>query len=168
MTDIFINKPEVTEYLESARRFCEYMESDSEVEPVEFLKQVRSLLLVLYQKALTFPLHDGDTDGDTEDLLGEGYFVVLKLIGRKVGTMDYYYHVYDPTNLDNENSVAGLLTDDLGDIYRDLKMALLQLNTDSEIAKEDALWSLHFSFRSHYGAHIINALYAIHFFLQYE
>ena len=166
MTEDFLIKNEVKEYLESARLYCEFMESNVEIDSIEFLKEVRQLLLTLYQKGLYFPLHDGDSDEDTDDLFGDNYFAVLKLIGKKVGKTDFYLHIYDPTNPSDEKPVGGSLTDDLGDIYRDLKRALLQLDTDSEAAKEDALFSLNFLFRSHYGAHIINGLYAIHFFLQ--
>ncbi len=170
MTKDFIVKSEVKEYLESARLYCEFIESAIEIEPTEFLKKVRFLLLTLYQKGFSFPLYNGDSgeDEDVDDLLSEHYFIVLKLIGQKVGKMDFYTHMYDPTNLTDEKPVGGLLTDDLGDIYRDLKRALLQLDTNSEVAKEDALFSLHFLFRNHYGEHIINGLYAIHFFLQSE
>jgi len=168
MTKDFIIQSEVKEYLESARLFCEFIESPTEIDSIEFLKKVRLHLLTLYQLGLSFPLHNGEFNEDTVDLLGDNYFQVLKLIGKKVGKTDFYTHMYDPTDFSDEKPVVGELTDDLGDIYRDLKRALLQLDTDSEPAREDALWSLHFFFRSHYGEHIINGLYAIHFFLQYE
>jgi Domain of unknown function (DUF5063) len=168
MTENILIKSEVKEYLESAKLYCEFMESNVEIDSIEFLKETRQLLLTLYQKGLYFPLHDGDSDEETNDLLGDDYFAVLKLIGKKVGKTDFYLHIYDPTNSIDEKAVGGSLTDDFGDIYRDIKRALLQLDTDSEVAKEDALWSLHFLFRNHYSEHIINGLYAIHFFLQHE
>ena len=168
MTSDFIIQSEVKEYLESARLYCEFIESPKEIGFIDFLKEVRLLLLTLYQKALAFPLYDGDSDEDTDDLLGDNYYKVLKLIGQKIGKTDFYLHMFDPTNSSDEKPVGGSLTDDLGDIYRDLKRALLQFDTDSEVAKEDALWSLHFLFRIHYGEHIMNGLYAIHFFLQHE
>jgi Domain of unknown function (DUF5063) len=168
MTRDFIIKSEVKEYLESARLYCEFIESTIEIDSTDFLKGVRMLLLTLYQKALFLPLYDGDSNEDTDDLLGDNYYKVVKLIGKKVGKTDFYLHMFDPTNSSDEKPVGGSLTDDLGDIYRDLKRALLQLDTNSEVAKEDALWSLHFLFRIHYGEHIMNGLYAIHFFLQHE
>ncbi len=168
MTKDFIIKSEVKNYLESARLFCEFMESTEAIDANDFLKGVRLLLLKLYERALFFPLHDGDPNEDTDDLLGDNYYKVAKLIGQKVGKTDFYLQMFDPTNSSDDKPVGGSLTDDLADIYRDLKRALLQLDTDSEVAKEDALWSLHFLFSIHYGQHIVNGIYAIHFFLQNE
>lgn len=168
MTKDFLTRPEVKDFIISARQYCEFMESTQESDPIGFLKKTRELLLSLYQKGLTFPLYHGDFDEDIEDMLGERYFVVLDQINKKIGKVDYYSHVYDPSNFQNNKPVTGSLTDDLGDIYRDLKRALLKLDADSENAKEGALWDFHFLFRAHYGEHIINAVYAMHFSLQDE
>ena len=168
MTKEFIIRREVKEYIDSAIVYCDFIESTETINSVEFLTKIRLLLLTLYQQGFMFPLYNGNSQPDTEDLLGESYFIVLKKIAQKIGNTNFYTHMYDPTNSKDDKPVVGALSDDLGDIYRDLKGAILQLDLDSETARARALWDLHFLFRNHYAEHIINALYAIHFFLQFE
>jgi hypothetical protein len=168
MINDFINRKEVKEYLDSAKLYCQFIESTQQISPIEFLKEVRLLLLRLYQNGLSFPLYTGDYNVDADDLLGEEYFTLLKQIQDKLGNNYFYSHIYDPSDLNDNEIVIGDLSDDLGDIYRNLKRALLNLDSDSAIIKGEGLWSLHLLYRSHYGEHIIYSLYAIHFFVQHE
>ena len=51
------------------------------------------------------------------------------------------------------------MSDDLGDIYRDVKEGLLLL---AEGLSADAVWHWRFNFWSHWGEHSVNALRIIH------
>jgi hypothetical protein len=51
------------------------------------------------------------------------------------------------------------LSDDLADIYRDLRASLL--GDPARIQTNDALWDLRFSFETHWGQHAVSALAAM-------
>ena len=89
----------------------------------------------------------------------------------KISDLDgqaYYWEVFD-TNYDKEaDPVQGWLVDDFADIYRDLEIELNKMdNIGSNEAVEDALWTLKWSFMSHWGQHCVSALRAFHF-LNYD
>jgi hypothetical protein len=60
---------------------------------------------------------------------------------------------------DTLNSV--LLTDDLSDIYRDLKSALAFYESSDECAKLNAVWEWKLGFETHWREHLVHALYIL-------
>ncbi len=70
---------------------------------------------------------------------------------------EIYWEVFDPYELDQP--VAGSLSDDLLDVYRDVRggLALWESRHDA-----DAIWEWRFSFESHWGDHAVDALRALH------
>jgi len=79
---------------------------------------------------------------------------------------DYYLMIFDPFE-EAPSPVVGSLSDDLSDIWRDLKEGLLQLDLGTESAVVDAVWAwrfgLEFHWGSHHSAHAIDALHALLF-----
>jgi hypothetical protein len=65
--------------------------------------------------------------------------------------------MFDPYELDQP--VAGSLSDDLLDVYRDVRrgLALWESRRDA-----DAVWEWKFHFDAHWGAHAVDALRALH------
>jgi Domain of unknown function (DUF5063) len=56
--------------------------------------------------------------------------------------------------------VQGTLAGDISEIYFDLMHDLH--SEEKGISRADFLWELRFSFRSHWGKHLLGALVAIH------
>jgi hypothetical protein len=70
---------------------------------------------------------------------------------------EIYWKVFDP--YEQEPPVAGSLSDDLLDVYRDVGegLALWESGQDA-----NAIWEWRFSFESHWGARAIDAMRALH------
>lgn len=156
---------EFTAFLQVAKDYCSFIEAFDSESPEQFLTLLREHLAHLYQSGLQLPEINLQNDQDFEDPLNDKELLnTLSFIGDRLPAQ-YYWHVFDPSDESNTDAVCGDLMDDLGDIYRDIKRLLLLFETDSLVAKENAAWELHFSFKTHWGDHCINALYAIHFFM---
>jgi len=69
----------------------------------------------------------------------------------------YYWEVFDPYV--EEPPVKGSLSDDLLDVYRDVRRGLLLWDHN---APQAAIWEWRFSFGVHWGNHAIDALRALH------
>jgi hypothetical protein len=68
-----------------------------------------------------------------------------------------YWEVFDPYKLDQP--VAGSLSDDLLDVYRDVRRGLALWESPHDAA---AIWEWRFSLESHWGDHAVDALRALH------
>lgn len=73
------------------------------------------------------------------------------------GDRNVYWKVFDPR--EHEEPLAGSLTDDLGDIYRDLHRGLCIARL-GEIS--DACWDWRFNFEIHWGNHATDAIRVLH------
>lgn len=73
--------------------------------------------------------------------------------------VDGYWDVFYPLELEKEEPIFNMLSDDLSDIYRDLKDGLV-LYKKGKITEAVWEWKLHFDI--HWGAHLTGAQRAIH------
>ena len=77
---------------------------------------------------------------------------------------DVYWEVFDP--YEESVPVAGLLSDDLLDVYGDLQRGLVLWNkggaTKSRATRVAAIWEWRFHFEAHWGDHAADALRALH------
>ncbi|MFK7992281.1 MAG: DUF5063 domain-containing protein [Sandaracinaceae bacterium] len=73
------------------------------------------------------------------------------------GSHDLYWEVFNPYV--DEERVAGSLSDDFFDIYRDLRRGLVAFDKGRH---QKALWDWRFHFDHHWGDHAVDALRALH------
>ena len=166
-TEEILKTTEFTDFYKTAVDFCDFIENFSSKEKVEFLKATRIYLLKLYANALKLQWVDLQSNIEYDDKLDSDKFdKTLLFISERLGDARYYWHVFDPTNRVDIEPICGDLVDDLGDIYQDLKFSVLTFNLDKQDCQENALWQFKFGFEKHWGDHCINALSAIHFYLQ--
>ena len=123
-------------------------------------------LLALYSIARYLPAIQLQVDRDYEDTVNDSVMKpLLKSIGNRV-PFSYYWVVLNPVDMNNlAETGTGDLIDDLGDIYKDLKRALIVFDIDERAAKENAIWKFKFDFDYHWNEHCIEALSAIHHYL---
>jgi hypothetical protein len=158
MNDLRI-EPVIKAFAEIAQRYCSWAESPSG-ELRDEMQTARKFLAELHQAVIDLPdLGPGD---DTEDTISAdewksvcGRFQELPVNG--------YWDVFNP--LEEEAPVFNTLSDDLSDIYRDLKEGLL-LYARGQVV--EAVWEWRFNFEIHWGAHLTGAQRAIHAYISNE
>jgi hypothetical protein len=164
--DKIIVTQEFLNFLSAARSFCTFLETKQSSAPSTFLTVIQSHLLSLYSCQNNLSLIELQKDTDIEaELLDMEMKSIMQFIGESL-PCQYYWHVFDPSIENDIEPVCGDLVDDIGDIYKDIKRSLLLFDIGSKGAQETAIWQFKFYFDAHWGDHCVNALYAIHYFLQ--
>lgn len=135
-----------------AEAYCRFIESAGNLPLPQRLRRAQDELIALYTAALALP----DTEPGEEDATH---------VGRPAGwpgfgDVDVYWEVADPYL--NAAPIAASLTDDLLDIYSDLRAGLVLLRGGGITAEATATWHWRFSFQTHWGDHAIDALRALH------
>lgn len=121
-------------------------------------------MLELFLLGRTLPEVEASESDFKDQLKEEDFKKVLEQIANRC-PFQYYSIVLDPFNLnDSQKFGRADLVDDLGDIYRDLKRALLLYDSGHADDQLDALWEIKFSFDHHWSTHCIDAIKAIHDF----
>ena len=142
--------PATAAFVRAAYDLCELVTKAEALPLRERLRGARAILLSLYAVATELPGTASATERDAPS------FPVPET-WPGFADHDVYWEVFDPYEL--SEPVAGSLSDDLLDVYRDVRRGLW-LWENSAIA--DAVWEWRFSFESHWGDHAVDALRALH------
>lgn len=137
-------------FAEAARDFCSFVEGSGKESLAERLRAVATHLSALYAAALELP------KVEPEENTSECAVAVPKT-WPGFGDVELYWEVFDP--YEDEERVASTLSDDVLDVYLDLKRGLLQWQAGRRL---DAIWSWKFHFESHWGDHAVDGLRVIH------
>jgi hypothetical protein len=142
----------------TASRFVETVDSAANHQLEAFLSIIGNRLAELYCIALQLPSVEPDTsDVDRTSFSTEEWAILYESLRRKIGPFDVYWAIFDPT--EESNAVQGSLAQDISEIYYDLKF---DLSLADRVPQNDWLWELRFSFRTHWGTHLMRAMAAIH------
>ena len=143
-----------------AERYCAFIESSDPLKRGEFVWQLAEHLIALYAAGAELPFASVDDDFDAPDpVTHEEWQGLFRRLGRKLGDVDYYSVMFDPSEFDS-TPVTGSLADDAADVYRDLKRGLAVIAVG--LGLDNAVWEWRFAFDNHWGKHAAEALYALH------
>ncbi len=145
--------PEVAYFAEGARQYCAYIESAHQYPLTERLLSIAALLAELYAAGLRLP----DVERP-EDEASEVKSTVQRWEG--LGDLTFYWEVGDPYQW--EAPVVGSLSDDLMEIYYDLKRGLAVFDQGGEASIASAVWEWRSNFAKNWGEHTVDALRILH------
>ena len=83
-------------------------------------------------------------------------------VQKKLGFHDDYREVFDPLAHEQVEQSIASISDNLADIYQDLKNFITLYNVGTEEIMNDALWECQLSFEELWGQRLLNALKVIH------
>lgn len=138
-------------FQEAAIAFCEAVKG-----PALDARDVLAATVALIGAALDLP--DVEPRTDTAAVDPPGLDDESQAVERAASTLgvDGYWEIFDPRALDEP--VAGSLTDDLVDVYRDVRRGLAL----AEGSLSEAVWEWKFSYESHWGNHATDAVRVLH------
>lgn len=158
--------PAVLKFVEAARDFIKAIDEPHASSVGLFLQKIVIPMIHAYEHAQALPEIDLIYNNrPSRSITFEEYVAVIQQLNSTLQEYVAYWEVFDPTDMQDNEPVAGSLADDLSDIYRDLKHSMIHYDSGREEAMEHALWEWRFSFETHWGSHVVNGLRAIHFIL---
>lgn len=145
--------PAVATFVWSAREFCAFSQEAGKLSLEERMRRARHCLLPLYTAALSLPSVEPAARAESRpspeapsDWQGFEQF-------------ENYWEMLDPFKLKPDEPGVGSLSDDLLDVYRDVRRGLELWESGHDA---NAVWEWRFSFECHWGNHAVDALRALH------
>jgi len=156
----------VIEFVAVANEFCKYAEHASELKGDELLKILQRILPFMYLKASLLPdLNPFFEDGNEKFVTESDWTRMQETLREKFGTADDYPEVFDEKISESENHVVSSLSENMADIYQDIKDFLLLYQTGTPEVMNDAVWECRLNFESFWGQKLVNSMRAIHKFI---
>ena len=154
----------IIEFVTVAREYCVLMENIDKYSKIDFIKVSARFLPFLYIKASVLPEDIATVlDGDLEETVDEfAYEEVRKAIRRKLTRHDEYLEVFKDDMVRSEEPVPANISEDMADIYQDIRNFCDQYRLGVEDVQNDAVAVVTEKFRTYWGQRLCNALRALH------
>lgn len=156
----------VLEFVAAANEFCKYSEHASEIKGVELLRILQRILPFLYIKASLLPsLEPVFEDGNEKFVTEADWNIVHDSLKKQFGTADDFIESADNLADEPETLIQSSISENMADIYQDIKDFLLLYQTGTEEVMNDALWECKLNFENIWGQKLVNSMRAIHKFI---
>ena len=156
----------VIEFVAVANEFCKYTEHASEIKGDEMLHIMQRILPLMYLKASLLPKLDPFFEDGNEKFVTEGDWIdINEILKEKFGTANDYLEVFDEKLNDSDGPVVSSISENMADIYQDMKDFLLLYQTGTGEVMNDAVWECRMNFENFWGQKLVNSMRAIHKFI---
>ncbi len=153
----------ITEFVTVAGEYCSFVENTLRFSKKDFLDKARKLLPLVYLKGSLLPDFESIfQDGNEKFVTEEEWGYIQGVVKKKLGFHDEYREIFDPLTHEQEEQSVASISDNLADIYQDLKNFIILYNVGTEEIMNDALWECQLNFEEFWGQRILSALKAIH------
>ena len=161
-----IYSPAVIDMLTVSARFCNFLEQLSAAGTTrrQLLDQLTRVLPLLYVKAILLPQVEPTDEIDTlaEIVTEDDYEEVRQSVWRLLQADDEYLEVFTPDMQFSEGATTRTISEDLADIYQDLKNFAAIYADRNEAAMPDAIAKVSDNFRTYWGQRLVNAMRPLH------
>ena len=153
----------VIEFVTVANEYCHFVEGAGKEDARSLLGKVQKLLPLLYLKASMLPELDSSEELSLERFVSEvDYNFLQQRIMNLLGGHDDYQEVFDAGMQFSDAPLTSSISENLADIYQDLKDFIMLYRTGDELVMQEALWECQENFRTYWGQKLVNGLRAVH------
>lgn len=153
----------VLEFVTVANEYCNQLEGVEGLSKRDFFTVTTRILPLLYIKASMLPKTEPVLDESIEKAVREEDYVRIQhALLAKVGSHDDFLEVFVPNNDLDQKEVASSISENLTDIYQDVKDFLFAYRIGVNEIMNDALAELVDAFELYWGQKLVNVLRACH------
>lgn len=151
------------EFVTVAAEFCAYIERANDHTRKEFVGTLLKLLPLLYIKAQMLPKGETFNEEELETFVTEDAYEVIRLtLSDLFAQYDTYLDVFVAEMKYSDTPVTKSISEDLADIYQDVKNFVTQFQIGINETMHDAILECREHFCLYWGQTLVNTLRALH------
>ena len=151
------------EFVTVAAEYCSFVERSRGSERMNFVDKALKILPLLYLKASLIPECELIGEGDLEVFVTEeDYEWVRQSMADIMGPQDDYLEVFLPDMAYSDTPIKKCISEDLADIYQDLKDFIGVFQLGLNVTMNDSLYVCKEHFAEFWGQRLVNTMRALH------
>ncbi len=151
------------EFITVANEYCGFLELQNQFPAKDFVDKSTKLLPLLYLKACLLPKFEPRLDDVPEKFVSEyDYNHINNNIAEKLGEHNDFLEVFHDDMQYSDTPILSSVSENLCDIYQDLKNTLSNFELAAEDVMNDAMFECQSNFETLWGQALVNALRALH------
>lgn len=163
LNDHIVYSPEVVEFVRLSNSYCLLLEGLPEIGSEEFVEDSLSLLSSIYSLVIKMKRTEPVLDGGSEKFVSEQLWSgIYQKIAQLLGSNNEYLRKAGEDEFDRSDLVTHTISEDLSDVYQELRDFTELYSRGLEEIMNDALWEIQENFGEHWGGKLLNALSALH------
>ena len=152
----------VIEMLTLANEYTLFIEKSDDYSKEDVLEYLRKMFPMLYLKASLLPdIAPVNPDANERYVSEELWENIFNILRNKFQTDDEYWYINN-SDISDIDPIKASLSENIADIYQDLKDFILLYQKNMWDAKENAVYQCKVLFKERWGHIVVNALKYIH------
>jgi len=154
--------PGILDFVRSSNEYCSWIEEADSMKPAEFISSSLKVISGVYHHAVSIEPREPMLEGGNEKFVTEqDWSSIYQKVLNLLGSYNSYLRIAESDEYDRSDLVSHTISEDLADIYQDLKDFILQYRQGIEEIMNDAVWEVMDNFEQFWGAKLLNALQAL-------
>jgi hypothetical protein len=150
------------EFVTVAAEYCAFIERARGAERQNFVDTALKILPLLYLKASLIPECEQIGEEDLEVFVTEDdYEMVRRAVADVLGAKDDYLEVFHPDMAYSDTPIKKCISEDLADIYQDLKDFICVFQLGMNVTMNDSLYVCKEHFAEFWGQRLVNTMRAL-------
>nr|WP_071145383.1 DUF5063 domain-containing protein [Bacteroides ihuae] len=153
----------VVEFVTVAAEACAFLERSESMKRSQFVDTILKILPLLYLKASLLPKCEMIGEDELETFVTEETYEILRMnIASVLAEKDDYLEVFLPDMAYSDTPIKKCISEDLADIYQDIKDFIFVFQLGLNETMNDALVVCKENFGNVWGQKLVNTLRALH------
>jgi hypothetical protein len=159
----FVYSPEVLNFIRECKLFTDLMEQEESGDRDEMVGILLENLPALYAGMMRIPQTEAVFDtGNEKFVTEEDWAAVYKRVYVVMGSQNEYTDIPENEDYDRSELITRELSEDLADIYQDVKDFIMLYRNGTDEIMNDAIWECRMNFENYWGEKLLRASRQLH------
>ncbi|MFW5645481.1 MAG: DUF5063 domain-containing protein [Bacteroidota bacterium] len=159
----YVYSTEVLEFVKKCKYFTDLVDSALPEERKELVIELLKILPGLYSDMIGLPVREPVLDAGNEKIVTEEkWSEVFQKLAANLGSQNEYIDIPEEEEFDRLDVISRELSEDIADIYQDLKDFIEIFRLGTEEVMNDVLWECRINFENYWGTKLLRASLHLH------